>query len=325
MHKGRGRREEGGALIIVLMIGAVVAAIALTAASQAWSTSWRRDSEDELIFRGNQYVDAILAYRKEHSGQFPTNLEDLLKPGPRRLRYIRKLFRDPVNPGGRWGLLYLMPGGQGIYDPAAAQSDETGSDDDDDAGGGQPSELSGSKPKRTGVTPINRNPTGSGAPGVGGAIPGALPPGLAATLPKMPKDTGAFDSDSISEPPIGWPIVGVISRASGKVAERTFKVYKGHDRVDEWQFHVFDRGITLQQQPPSAAPGGGRTPFVGPGFGGNGTILGTGDGSRPGGMGTGWGGARGPGRLPGMGPGGLVEKPPKPPGGYPEPPDDPEE
>jgi type II secretory pathway pseudopilin PulG len=339
MRGRRGRCEEGGALIIVLMVGAVVASIALTAATQAWSTSWRRDSEEELIFRGNQYVDAILAYRKEHSGQFPTNLEDLLKQGPRRLRYIRKLYRDPVNPGGQWGLLYLMPGGQGIYDPMAAQAEETVSDD----GGGSSDQASSSthgKRRTSGITPINRNPTGSGVPGVGGAIPGALPAGSTSSLPKLPKHTGSLDSDNVSEPAIGWPIVGVISRASGKVAERTFKVYKGHDRVDEWQFHVFDRGVTLQQAPPSAVTGGSRPPVVGPGFGGNGTFLGAGDGPRPGwlnpGQGGRWPGGQGPpgsgpggrgsGRQQGTGPGGQVIKPPQPPpGGYQEPPDDPEE
>src|SRR5437868_10039376 len=33
---------------------------------KAWSTTWRRDSEEELVFRANQYVDSIIAYRKEH-------------------------------------------------------------------------------------------------------------------------------------------------------------------------------------------------------------------------------------------------------------------
>ena len=88
------RRDEGAALLIILMIIVTITSIALAAATQAWSVTWRRDNEEELIFRGNQYVDAILAYRKEHQGQFPSNLDDLFKPGPRRLRYIRKLYRD---------------------------------------------------------------------------------------------------------------------------------------------------------------------------------------------------------------------------------------
>src|SRR3989475_11925931 len=109
----RGRmRSESGAILIVFMVTLAVAAIALGAAVQAWSTTWRRDNEEELIFRGNQYVDAIISYRKEHGGQFPLNLQDLYKPGPRRPRYIRRLYKEPIGKDGEGGLLYLMPGGQ---------------------------------------------------------------------------------------------------------------------------------------------------------------------------------------------------------------------
>ena len=85
----------------------------------------------------------------------------------------------------------------------------------------------------------------------------------------------------MSEPPIGWPVIGVISRATGKLAEDTFKIYKGHEHVDEWQFHVFDRGETVQM-PGTPMPGAGGSRFLGPGFGGNGPIQGVGNGPRPG-------------------------------------------
>src|SRR3989442_4802061 len=103
------------------MVALAVAVIALGAAVQAWSTTWRRDNEEELIFRANQYVDAIIAYRKEHGGQFPLNLEDLHKPGPRRYRYIRRLYNEPIAKDHKYGRLYLMPGVQGVDDPKAAQ------------------------------------------------------------------------------------------------------------------------------------------------------------------------------------------------------------
>ena len=277
--KGRKATGEGGSILIILMIGVAISSIALAVATQSWSSTWRRDREEELIFRGEQYVDAILAYRKEHGGQFPTNLEDLFKPGPRRLRYIRKLFRDPISPDGRWGLLYLMPGGRSVYDPAAAQR-----------GGGAPPGLGGSGRGwgQSGVSPINRDPTGTGVRSARGTVPGAPPTGSFPSLPAplRPASTGSFDDDAISEPPLGWPIVGVISRASGRLADSTFRIYKGHESVNEWQFQVFDRGLQLQQ-PATATAQPGRTgpAFVGPGFGGSGSIGGISDGSprvRPG-------------------------------------------
>src|SRR5882762_6093 len=172
------RNSESGAILIIFMVALVVAAIALGAVVQSWSTTWRRDKEKELIFRANQYVDAIIAYRKEHGGQFPLTLEDLFKPGPRRLRYIRRLYKDPIVPGGKWGLLYLMPGGQGVYDPKAAEKAKASKDWGsgwESAGTGDLAQ--GQTPgQMPGVTPIGMNPNGSGIPGTGGMPAGSLPP-----------------------------------------------------------------------------------------------------------------------------------------------------
>ncbi|MEE9291676.1 MAG: hypothetical protein V3U83_01980, partial [Acidobacteriota bacterium] len=88
-----------------------------------------------------------------------------------------------------------------------------------------------------------------------------------------------------------WPIVGVISRATGDESERTFKVYKGHDEVSQWQFHVFERGIQLPE-----GTGGGKVPRtqggIGPGFGGKPLMRGFAGqgGARPGGRQRGQGG-----------------------------------
>ena len=178
------------------------------------------------------------------------------------MRYIRKLFREPIARDGRWGLLYLMPGGQGIFDPGAAERQASG--------GGGPSVAGRNRPP--GFTPIGQNVNGTGVPSPGGLPPGALPgsggfPGSGAPAggsPIVPPPTppggaagewGKEDgAGSVSEPPLGWPIVGVISRASGSRAENTFKVYKGHSQVNEWQFHVFERGIQLQQESSPVRP-----------------------------------------------------------------------
>jgi hypothetical protein len=328
------------------MVGVAVMCIGVSVAAQAWSVVWRRDSEEELIFRANQYVDAILLYKKDHGGQFPTNLEDLMEIGPRQVRYIRKLFKDPVNPDGQWGLLYLMPTGNAIYDPVAAQraAEESagggwggvggsGVGGDDDLAGSRAARGSsaGSSPSpgfggvgAGGITPIgNVDPMGTGAPaggGIGslmtatqggkggggglgsrpGGIPGIQNPGLAAgaipgrpasvaghpgagafsgALPPPKPKSSSFDDDSPSEPPIGWPIVGVISRATGRINENTFKIYKGHEKVNEWQFHAFDRTAEMPQAPAATLPGGSAPAFIGPGFGGRGPIGGIGSGA----------------------------------------------
>jgi hypothetical protein len=281
-------RGEEGSLLIIVMIGAAVASIGLAVASQSWSSVWRRDKEEELIFRGNQYVDAILAYRKEHAGQFPINLEDLYKPGPRGYRYIRTLYREPIAKDGKWGLLYLMPGGRGVYDPKAAQAAQAARGGrarhpGQSAVGGQP----GVTPLNPGGAPLNTGLPGGGLPGAGGTVPGASPPGSPLPFPTQgsSEDWGASIGESISEQPLGWPIVGVISRASPEESDRTFKIYKGHDSVDKWQFHVFERGIKLPEKPGAAGAKPRSMGGVGPGFGGKPVIKELGQrGPRPGGQ-----------------------------------------
>ena len=296
-HQGP-RKYDSGAILIVIMIGVAIAMIGLGVAAQAWSTTWRRDSEEELIFRGTQYVNAILAYQKEHGGQYPIRLEDLYKPGPRRLRYIRKLFKDPVNRDGKWGLLYLMPGGRGIYDPKAAQKaqEKAAKDGWDDEIGAN----AGAQTSTPGVTPFSNNLLGSGVPGAGvpgagGLVPGALPPGALPPVPAPDASGAPGDEESVSEPPIGWPIVGVISRASGKAADKTYRIYKGHPKVDEWQFQVFDFGAQQPQVPGQGVPAPTMPQRFGPGFGGQGVFGGPGITPRAGhGFGGGMGGGNNP-------------------------------
>jgi hypothetical protein len=288
-------RSESGAILIIFMVALTVAAIALGAAVQAWSKTWRRDNEEELIFRANQYVDGIIAYRKEHGGQFPLKLEDLYKPGPRRLRYIRRLYKEPIAPDGKWGLLYLMPGGQGVYDPKAAQKAQEKAAKEGGSEWVSAGTVAPAQSQMPGVTPLNQNQYGSGVPGSGGMPAGSMPPvaiqGGLPPIPAAPEGGLQEGEESVSEPAIGWPIVGVISRATGKQAEDTFKIYKGHEHVDEWPFHVFDRGEQLQTP---GNPGLRAAPMgQGPGIGGHpltGGIVG-GDGVRP-------GGRTGPGNRP---------------------------
>jgi hypothetical protein len=216
-----------------------------------------------------------------------------------------------------------MPGGQAIYDPVAAQkgqaeqeSSDSGSDGTTGSGtsgtGMAGTGMAGVGMSRAGVTPISSFSMmgtggmppgasvppallgkgvqpGAGLPG-GGVVPAAGVPGMGAgspfsgVLPPPKPGTGTFDADSPSEPPIGWQIVGVISRVTGKRDDRTFKTYKGKEKVSEWMFHIYDRGLPAAQTPGLPMPGVPRQSFVGPGFGNKGPLGGiSGDG--PGGSG----------------------------------------
>jgi len=115
-HSTSLKRAVRGHLLVALMVAVTLMTIFLAAAAEKWSTILRRDREEELIFRGLEYAQALADFQKEH-GALPTELDLLLKKGPRGHRYIRKLYKDPFSEEGKWGRLMLAPGGQAVVNP----------------------------------------------------------------------------------------------------------------------------------------------------------------------------------------------------------------
>jgi type II secretory pathway pseudopilin PulG len=105
-----------GALVLVVVTG-----IALTSASQYWSSVLTREAEKELLFRGDQIRRAIDSYYKStpqgRLPSYPSRLEDLLKD-PRSLdarRHLRRLYADPMT-GGKWEIVSDGKGGvKGVF------------------------------------------------------------------------------------------------------------------------------------------------------------------------------------------------------------------
>ena len=230
--------RQSGHLLITLMVALMVLAILLGVAFQQWSIINRRDLEQELIFRGGQYVDAIIKYRTEHAGALPTDLEQLYQPGPRGLRYIRKLFKDPFDYDEEgWGLLYLGPGGKWIFDPQAAKRFA-----EDATGGGGP-EFPASPFGGSGLTSIGLGMQGQAA-SASNAF-GVLPPtgGGRRNAGGNTGALGTLDLNAIQ------PIVGVVSRAGNKAFYR----FRQQDYYWDWQFHIFAviREPMQGQRPPS--------------------------------------------------------------------------
>src|ERR1700738_2723992 len=100
-------------------------------AAPAVRTERKREKEEEMIWRGKQYVRAIkLFYRK--NGRFPTSLDDLTKPKMGSLRFLRQAYKDPMNKeDGSWRLIYVGPAGPLIGSLKAPQTLQT-------QGAGQP-------------------------------------------------------------------------------------------------------------------------------------------------------------------------------------------
>src|ERR1700675_1458331 len=110
------RGQDGYALVLVVFLLALIA-IAIVAAAPDVIINGRRQKEEEMIWRGKQYVRGIrlyVRYNQMHGGttRFPTSMEDLTK-NKMGVRFMRQAYKDPVNTvDGSWRLIYVGPNGQ---------------------------------------------------------------------------------------------------------------------------------------------------------------------------------------------------------------------
>ena len=99
--------KKEGYTLIVLMIAIFILSIGLLVAVPVWQTEMQREKEEELIFRGNQYAEAIRRLQMKKPGVFPRTLDELVKE-----KCIRKLYKDPMTDHGEWNLILPYTGPQ---------------------------------------------------------------------------------------------------------------------------------------------------------------------------------------------------------------------
>ena len=112
-----------GFLLFIAVSGA-----GLVAYSEIASHTAQREKEAELIFRGEQYRDAIASYYKKEQ-RYPQALAELLedKRYPMPVRHLRRLYRDPLTGEEEWGLVEAPGGGvMGVYSRAHGEPIKTG-------------------------------------------------------------------------------------------------------------------------------------------------------------------------------------------------------
>jgi type II secretory pathway pseudopilin PulG len=108
--------EAGITLVVVIMVVAIMA-IMTTVSVQTVSFQMQREKEAELIFRGEQYVEAIRLYKQKY-GRYPVRMQELWEANP---KVLRRKWLDPMTGDDRWGVVFQgqeglqpgLPGGQG--------------------------------------------------------------------------------------------------------------------------------------------------------------------------------------------------------------------
>lgn len=83
--------DDGGYIMVVLLIGIAVSAVWMGAMLPAWRQQAVRQKEAELIFRGEEYARAIALYWRKNNQTLPTSFDVLVSQ-----RYLRKKYLDPM-------------------------------------------------------------------------------------------------------------------------------------------------------------------------------------------------------------------------------------
>src|SRR4029077_362346 len=86
----RPQRDAGYAMAGII-IGIAVMAIVMTAAMPVWKHQAQREKEEELVFRGEQYVHAIGLFQRKYANAFPPSSALLVET-----KFLRKKYKDPI-------------------------------------------------------------------------------------------------------------------------------------------------------------------------------------------------------------------------------------
>lgn len=193
-------------------------------------TEGKRQKEEEMIWRGKQYVRGIkLFYRK--NGRFPQQLDDLTKPKQGSLRFMRQAYKDPMNKeDGSWRLIYIGPSGQLIGSLKPQKNIQMGGFPQI---GTPAAALAGQNPSQPGMLGVAAGSTGAamGATGTGVGAPGATAGGAATAgqpgTPGQPADAATDDQAQAAAAAADTPAImgGNIIGVGGKINKRSLKIY----------------------------------------------------------------------------------------------------
>ena len=248
------RPEAGYALLFAVFLAATMFMLAAMAAPSILNVG-RRQREQELIWRGNQYVRGIRLYYQKN-GRYPQNREELVK-GTLGVHFVRKQFADPVaSQGGYWRFIYVSPTGQltgsvryhslqemaaalgaGVSiggapaAPGAAGTPTTGASG---TGGTTGQSGTGATPGGNGGAASSNAQGQSGAPTGGATDPAAGNTGAAGSTGLQPAGMGLTPValQAVDGPVLGGSLVGVAS----KVKKDSLMVYQKKSNYFQWEF-----------------------------------------------------------------------------------------
>jgi len=133
MSKG-GTREfssstqaSGGFMLLGLLIIMALSGLSLMAAVDVWTVQRQREREQQLLYVGDEYRQAIRRYffaaPKGTPRTLPARMELLLEDDryPVPVRHLRRLYPDPITGMAEWGELRVGDRITGVYSLSEGQ------------------------------------------------------------------------------------------------------------------------------------------------------------------------------------------------------------
>jgi type II secretory pathway pseudopilin PulG len=110
-----GRKCAAGFTYIGILLSIALMGTTLAAVGQSWAMQNRRADEQQLLFAGQAFRQAIASYYRETplgAHQYPTSLQDLISDdrGTQRRRHLREIYPDPMTGAADWEVITLADG-----------------------------------------------------------------------------------------------------------------------------------------------------------------------------------------------------------------------
>jgi type II secretory pathway pseudopilin PulG len=82
---------DRGYAMAALLVGLSIMAVLMSAALPVWAHFSKREKEEELIWRGQQYARAIGLFQRKYANTFPPSVDLLVEQ-----KFLRKKYKDPI-------------------------------------------------------------------------------------------------------------------------------------------------------------------------------------------------------------------------------------
>jgi hypothetical protein len=210
----RGRNKQGGWALLTILLACAIFMIMMANITPDAAFEARRGHEQDLMFRGKDYMRAIGLYYRKFK-KYPSRLEDL--ENTNQIRFLRKRWPDPMTRSDEWRLLHVNGAGL-VVDSAMATTGST-------------TQPGGQQQPNIGLTPSSSTSSSStssaAAPTTGSAT--SIGTSIAST-------TGGSSFGFSGQPTmIGAFLAGVASKSE----KASIMTYNTRQKYNEWEF-VYD-------------------------------------------------------------------------------------